>query len=91
MNVVKLIFRSSFFLYMTVCFVYCSTHLFFSYIYMHSKIEMYNAIIMYKLINLSIIYYVLINVLYKSRCSSKNYPKETNRLQELIYQQEETS
>lgn len=61
---------------------------------MHCKIEMYNAIIMYKLINLSIIYYVLINILYKSRCRSKNHlkkNKKNNRLQELIYQQEETS
>lgn len=38
---------------------------------------MYNAIIMYKLINLSIIYYVLINILYKSRCRSKNHLKKT--------------
>lgn len=46
---------------------------------MQSKIEMYNAIIMYKLINLSIIYYVLINILYKSRCSSKKLSKKTQQ------------
>lgn len=40
---------------------------------------MYNAIIMYKLINLSIIYYVLINILYKSRCRSKNHLKKNKK------------
>lgn len=65
MNVVKLIFRSSFFfVYDSLFCILFNSFVFFSYIYMHCKIEMYNAIIMYKLINLSIIYYVLINILY---------------------------